>query len=129
MYVMALGACLLPTYSKNKDNYHYRSLGASGGVSAVVFTKILFEPLGGVGLFFIPVIIAGFLFGIIYILVSNWLDKKGSDNINHSAHIFGALFGVGFTIIVCRIFSDYPVLTMFIDQIKNMDPKDIIQFP
>jgi membrane associated rhomboid family serine protease len=128
MYILALGASLVPTYTKNKDNYHYRSLGASGAVSAIVFTKILFEPVNGIGLFFIPIFIAGFLFGIIYILVSNWMDRRGSDNVNHSAHIFGALFGVGFTIIACRVLSEYPVLTLFIDQIKNMNPKDIIQF-
>jgi membrane associated rhomboid family serine protease len=128
MYILALGASLVPTYTKNKDNYHYRSLGASGAVSAVVFVKILFEPVNGIGLFFIPIFIAGFLFGIIYILVSNWMDRKGSGNVNHSAHIFGALFGVGFTIIACNVLSDYPVLTNFIDQIKNMSAKDIIQF-
>jgi membrane associated rhomboid family serine protease len=128
MYVLALCASLLPTYSKNKDNYHYRSLGASGAVSAVVFTKILLDPITGVGLFFIPVFIAGFLFGAIYLIVSHWLSKRGRDNINHSAHIFGALFGVGFTIVACKVFSEYPVLQIFIDQIKNMDPKDIIQF-
>ena len=55
MYLLALVASLLPTYSKNKDNYHYRSLGASGAVSAVVFAKILFEPIRGIGLFFIPI--------------------------------------------------------------------------
>ncbi len=129
MYVLALAASVIPTYTKNKDNYHYRSLGASGAVSAVIFSGILFFPLVGIGLFFIPIYIAGFLFGIIYLLVSNWLDRKGSGNINHSAHIFGALFGVGFTIIACQAFSDYPVLQGFIDQIKNMNPKDIIQFP
>ena len=128
MYLLALAVCLLPTYSKNKDNYHYRSLGASGAVSAVVFAKILFEPLNGIGLFFIPIYIAGFLFGIIYLLVSNWMDKRGGDHINHSAHIFGALFGVGFTIVVCQFFSEFPVLTFFVEQIKNMDVKDIIQF-
>jgi membrane associated rhomboid family serine protease len=128
MYILALCASLLPTYSKNKDNFHYRSLGASGAVSAIVFVKILFEPVSGIGLFFIPVYIAGFLFGIIYILVSNWMDRKGSGNINHSAHIFGALFGIGFTIIACNVLSDYPVITNFIEQIKNMNPKDIIQF-
>jgi membrane associated rhomboid family serine protease len=128
MYVLALAASLIPTYSRNIDNYHYRSLGASGAVSAVVFAKILFEPIRGIGLFFIPVFIAGFLFGIIYLLVSGWLDKKGGGNINHSAHIFGAIFGVGFTILACKFFSDFPVLAMFIDQIRYMDPKDIIQF-
>ncbi|MEI9943285.1 MAG: rhomboid family intramembrane serine protease [Chitinophagaceae bacterium] len=127
MYVLALGASIIPTYSKNKDNYHYRSLGASGAVSAVIFAGILFKPLMGMGLFFIPVFVAGFLFGIIYLLISSWLDRKGQGNINHSAHIFGALFGIAFTIIACRL-VDYPVVTEFIDQVKNMDMKDIIQF-
>jgi membrane associated rhomboid family serine protease len=127
MYVLALAASVIPTYTKNKDNYHYRSLGASGAVSAVIFAGILFHPLVGIGLFFIPVFIAGFLFGIIYLLVSGWLDKKGQGNINHSAHIFGALFGIGFTIVACQAFSDYPVLQDFIDQIKNMSAGDIIQ--
>src|SRR4026207_2584774 len=127
MYVLALAASVIPTYINNKDSYHYRSLGASGAVSAVIFAGILFHPLVGIGLFFIPVYLAGFLFGIIYLVVSGWLDKKGGGNINHSAHIFGALFGIGFTIIACRIFSDYPVLQEFIDQIKNMSASDIIQ--
>ena len=127
MYVLALAVSVIPTYINNKDNYHYRSLGASGAVSAVIFAGILFHPLVGVGLFFIPVYLAGFLFGIIYLVVSGWLDRKGGGNINHSAHIFGALFGIGFTIIACRIFSDYPVLQEFIDQIKGMSASDIIQ--
>ena len=128
MYILALAASLIPTYAKNKDNYHYRSLGASGAVSAVIFSGILFHPLMGMGLFFIPVYIAGFLFGIIYLLVSNWLEKRGQDNINHSAHIFGALFGIGFTILACKLISDYPVFTEFVEQIKHMDVKDIIHF-
>ena len=129
MYILSLAASVIPTYINNKDNYHYRSLGASGAVSAVIFAGILFHPLVGVGLFFIPVYIAGFLFGIIYLLVSGWLDKRGGGSINHSAHIFGALFGVGFTIIACQVFGHSPVLTDFIDQIKNMSPGQIIQFP
>ena len=128
MYLLALGVSLLPTYLKNINNYNYRSLGASGAVSAVVFAKILFDPINGIGLFFIPVYIAGFLFAIIYLLVSTWLDRKGGDNINHSAHIFGAIFGLAFTILACMTLSEYPVLTAFVDQIKGMNPKDIIQF-
>lgn len=128
MYVFALAASIIPTYLKNKDNYHYRSLGASGAVSAVIFANILFNPLIGMGLFFIPVYIAGFLFGIIYLIVSSWLDRKGQGTINHSAHIFGALFGIGFAIIAFHVFAHYPVLQTFIDKIKNMDPKDLIQF-
>jgi len=128
MYLLALGVSLLPTYLKNINNYNYRSLGASGAVSAVVFAKILFDPINGIGLFFIPIYIAGFLFAIIYLFVSSWLDRKGGDNINHSAHIFGAIFGLAFTILACITLSEYPVLTAFIDQIKTMNPKDIIQF-
>lgn len=129
MYLLALGACLIPTYAKNKDNYHYSSLGASGAVTAVVFAKILFNPINGIGLFFIPIYIAGFLFAILYVFISGWLDRRGGGNINHSAHIFGGLFGIAFTVIACQGFSDYPVFQNFIDQIRNMSVKDIIQFP
>ncbi len=128
MYVLALAASVIPTYINNKDNYHYRSLGASGAVSAVIFAGILFFPLAKLGLFFIPIYVAGFLFGIIYLFVSGWLDKRGGGNINHSAHIFGALFGVCFTIIACQAFSDYPVLEIFVDAIRNLDPRQLITF-
>lgn len=128
MYVTALAVSVIPTYFRNKNNYQYRSLGASGAVSAVVFAGILFDPITGIGLFFIPIYIAGFLFGFIYLLISYYLDKRGSGNINHSAHIFGALYGIAFTIVAARLFSDYPVLSAFIDQIRNTNPRDFIQF-
>lgn len=127
MYILGLAASVIPTYLNNKDNYHYRSLGASGAVSAVIFSGIMFYPLVGIGFLFIPVHIAGFLFGILYLLISGWLDKRGGGNINHSAHIFGALFGIGFTIIACQAFSDYPLLENFADYIKNMSFDDVFQ--
>ena len=80
------------------------------------------------GLFFIPVFVYGFIFGIIYLLISGWLDKRGGGNINHSAHIFGALFGIAFTIVACQAFSEHEVLKEFINEVKNMDPSKIIQF-
>jgi membrane associated rhomboid family serine protease len=128
MYVLALAVSLIPTYSKNKDNYQYRSLGASGAVSAVVFAYMLFDPMIGIGLFFIPIFIAGFLFGILYLVISQFLDKRGGGRINHSAHIWGALFGVAFVIIACRLFGGYPVVANLIETIKNMDPSKIITF-
>jgi membrane associated rhomboid family serine protease len=128
MYIIALAASIIPTYINNKDNYHYRSLGASGAVSAVIFAGILFQPLLPMGLFFIPVFVYGFIFAFIYLFVSGWLDRRGDGNINHSAHIFGALFGIAFTIIACQAFSDYEILKEFVNQIKNMDPGKIIQF-
>ncbi|MBS1610550.1 MAG: rhomboid family intramembrane serine protease [Bacteroidetes bacterium] len=128
MYIAALAVCLIPTYNKNKDNYSYRSLGASGAVSAVVFAYMLFNPMQGMGLLFLPIYIPGFLFGIIYLAVSSWLDKRGGGNINHSAHIWGAIFGIVFVIFACYIFSGYPVLQNFIEQIKNTSPSKLIQF-
>ncbi len=126
MYLMALVVCLIPSYSKNRNNPNYRSLGASGAVSAVVFAFIFFNPLLGIGLIFIPVYLAGFLFGLIYLLVSYWLDRQGGGRINHSAHIWGALFGIAFLIVAAQLFSGYPVLGHFLDQIQHMDPKQII---
>ncbi len=128
LYILALAVSVLPTYFKNRNNYHYRSLGASGAVSAVIFSSILFDPISGIGLFFIPIYVAGFIFAIIYLLISGWMDKKGQGNINHSAHIWGAVFGIVFTIIAGELLSEFPILEAFIDKVKNMDPRDIIQF-
>ena len=125
MYLLALIVCLVPSFQKNKTNSNYRSLGASGAVSAVVFAYILFNPLQGVGLIFIPVFIPGFLFGIIYLVVSWWLDRKGGGSVNHSAHIWGAIFGVIFFIIASKLFSGYPVLDHFVESVKNLDPHKI----
>ena len=129
MYVLALIACLIPSFQKNRNNTDYRSLGASGAVSAVVFAYIMFNPIQGIGLIFIPVFIPGFLFGIIYLVVSYLLDRKGSGSINHSAHIWGALFGIIFLIAASELFSGYPVLQHFIDSVKHMDPNKIFTTP
>ena len=118
MYVMALVVCLLPTYWKNKANENYRSLGASGAVSAVVFVGLMLSPLSQIGFFIIPPIIPGFIFGPLYLIISAYMDRRGGDNINHSAHIWGALFGVAFIIIATKLYSDYDVWTHFIEDIK-----------
>jgi membrane associated rhomboid family serine protease len=99
MYVSALFICLLPTYFKNKDNYQYRSLGASGAVSAVVFAGLMVAPYIQVGLFIIPPIIPGFIFGPLYLLITALMDRRGRDNINHSAHLWGAIYGLLFVIV------------------------------
>lgn len=119
MYVLALIVSLLPTYFKNKHNQNYRSLGASGAVSAVVFAGLMIAPYIKVGLFIIPPIIPGFVFGPLYLIISAWLDRKGGDNINHSAHIWGALFGVAFLIVAGYASGDkYDAIQTFIDGIR-----------
>ncbi|MEO8405809.1 MAG: rhomboid family intramembrane serine protease [Chitinophagaceae bacterium] len=128
MYIVALAICLIPTYIKHKHNYAYRSLGASGAVSAVVFAYVLFNPMARMGIMFIPIMIPGFIFGILYLVISSWLAKRGRGNINHSAHIWGAIFGVVFVAVACLTLSDYPVLQIFVEEIKNLDPSKIITF-
>ena len=98
LYISALPISLLSTYWKYNKNPRYASLGASGAVSAVLFTGILLDPTQKIGLFILPPIIPGFVFGPLYLLLSSYLGKRGRDNINHSAHIAGALYGVFFTI-------------------------------
>lgn len=78
---------------KQRNNYHYSSVGASGAVSAILYAFILFEPLQKIYLFFIPIGIPAFIFGIIYIGVSIYLSKKNQDNIGHDAHYMGAIYG------------------------------------
>lgn len=118
MYVLALIVSLLPTYFKNRENYHYRSLGASGAVSAVIFAGLLIAPYVEVGFFFIPPFIPGFVFAPLYLIVSAILDKRQSDNINHSAHIWGALFGLAFLIVLGKFIGDYNAISEFISGIK-----------
>ncbi len=119
MYVGALFFCLLPTYAKHKNDYSYRSLGASGAVSAVIFAGLMLEPRSGVGLIFIPgVSIPGYIFGPIYLIISTYLAKRGRGNINHSAHIWGALFGILFVLATTYLFAKYDTLGLFIEKIK-----------
>jgi membrane associated rhomboid family serine protease len=119
MYVSALIVCLLPTYRKHKNNYYYRSLGASGAVSAVIFCFILLYPLQKLGLIFFPIMIPGFIFGTIYLIFSSILERRSGDNINHSAHIWGALYGVVFLIVASNFFSVYPVLQTFVQEVRG----------
>lgn len=118
MYLIALPVSILPTYFRNRDNHHYRSLGASGAVSAVVFAGLMIAPYMKVGFFFIPPVIPGFVFGPLYLLISAYLDKKGGDNINHSAHIWGALFGVAFLIAAGALSGKYNAIQQFVRGIE-----------
>jgi membrane associated rhomboid family serine protease len=80
---------------KNRNNAHYASLGASGGVSAIVFAYIIFAPWSWFAFPPVPAI----LFGIGYMWYSIYMGKKGTDNVNHDAHLWGALFGIAFIFI------------------------------
>jgi membrane associated rhomboid family serine protease len=119
MYVLALFVCLIPTFFKHKNDYYYRSLGASGAVSAVVFAGILLNPTMKIGFFFIPPIIPGYIFGPLYLIISTVLEKQAKDNVNHSAHIWGAVFGIAFIAILAAVLqTDYQPLQQFVEKVK-----------
>lgn len=105
MYVLAIGASSIPDYKKHQDYYGYAALGASGAVSAVVFASIFFNPWqGGIGILFIPGSIPPMLFGALYLWYSSYMAKRQLDNIGHSAHFWGAIFGFVFTFVISLIF-------------------------
>jgi membrane associated rhomboid family serine protease len=119
MYVLALGFALLPTYFRHRNNYHYRSLGASGAVSAVIFAALVLEPRMGMGLIIIPRLsIPGYIFAPLFLIISHYLGKRGKDNINHSAHIWGAIFGVVFVLAACYLLTDHDPIRNFIQSVK-----------
>lgn len=83
----------IPSYVKHKSNYNYEAVGASGGVSGILFAYILINPLSMLELYlFIP--IPAIVFGILYLWYSYYMSKKNIDNIGHEAHIYGALGGM-----------------------------------
>ena len=84
---------------KQKDNYYYNAVGASGAVSAVLFAAIFFNPWEKLYLFAV-VPIPGILFAVGYLFYSYQKDKKGDDNVAHDAHILGAIFGFIFPILL-----------------------------
>ncbi|MFD2584892.1 rhomboid family intramembrane serine protease [Pedobacter vanadiisoli] len=99
LYLLALILSDLPTIFKYKENFNYNSLGASGAISAVLFSFILFSPKSGIRILFIPFDIPAYIFGILYLLYCYYASRNSRDGINHDAHFFGALTGLIFTII------------------------------
>ena len=97
-YIGGLVVSILPTYLKNRGNPNYRSLGASGAVSAVLFSYVLLAPWQRIIVFVIPM--PAIVYALLYTGYSIYMDRRGQDNINHSAHLWGAAYGVVFTILV-----------------------------
>lgn len=97
-YLSALLVSILPSYLRNRGNPNYRSLGASGAVSAVLFAFILIQPWSLIIVFVIPV--PAIIYAVVYVGYSIWMERQGTDNINHSAHLWGAGYGVLFTVLL-----------------------------
>lgn len=93
-YLSAIVVSILPTYMKHARDPSYRSLGASGAVSAVLFGFVILNPWSMILIFFVPC--PAILYAVIYVAYSIYMDRHGQDNVNHSAHLWGAAYGVLF---------------------------------
>ena len=113
LYLLGIVFANLPTFYKHKNNSYYGGLGASGGVAAVTFSYIAFNPFATLliyGIIPIPAVIAG----VLYLAYSSYAAKKANDNIGHEAHLYGALFGLIFTFLI-----DPTIFYAFWSQITN----------
>ncbi|MCH5598780.1 rhomboid family intramembrane serine protease [Niabella ginsengisoli] len=117
LYIGGLIISSVPDYFKHKDDYHFRSLGASGAVSAIIFSCIVLYPTMQISFFFIP--IRGWIFGLIYLGISAYLNKQGGGNINHGAHLWGAIFGIAYTLLFVSLKGEINVLQNFITAIRG----------
>ena len=100
LYISGGVAATVFPYFKNSDNPMYRSLGASGAVSAVIFATILWEPQLELMLMFIPIPIKAYVLGPIYLAIEYYSMRKGASGIAHDAHLGGALFGILFVLLI-----------------------------
>lgn len=111
-YIGGLIISILPTYLRNRDNSRYRSLGASGAVSAVLFAFILLQPWAKILVFVVPM--PAILYAILYVVYTFYMERQGTGNINHSAHLWGAAYGVLVTIVLYP-----PTIDMFLNGLSN----------
>ncbi len=116
LYFAALIVADLPSYFKHNDDENYRSLGASGAVSAVVFASIIFNPWAQIGVYGIPISFT--LYAVLYLVYCIYMSKKNVGNINHDAHLWGSVFGFVFTVILVAILRS-DLFPLIIEEFKK----------
>ncbi len=106
----------VPTYYKHKDNAYFASVGASGGVSGIIFIFILLNPWNMLGLYMI-IPVPAIIFGVLYLWYSTWASKNQNSNIDHEAHFYGAVAGI-----LIAIVSRPMIIQEFIDKLIHQFP-------
>ncbi|MEO1450720.1 MAG: rhomboid family intramembrane serine protease, partial [Bacteroidota bacterium] len=100
MYVGALIISHIPGLIRHKDDSGYNALGASGAISAVVLSMVIFEPNMKLGLLFIPGELPGWLFALLYMAYSFYAGIRGIGRVGHDAHLWGSLAGIVLTVLM-----------------------------
>ena len=86
----------------HRDNMMYSAIGASGGVSGILFAAIAMDPFMKLGFFFLPIRFDAYIFGALYFGYSVYmmLNPKQWDNLGHAAHLGGAAVGLVYALLV-----------------------------
>jgi membrane associated rhomboid family serine protease len=114
LYFSSMVLSSIPTIIKHWNDPDYACLGASGAINAVMFSFILLNPFDKIYIYFIPFGIPALIYGPCYLAYCIYASNKKFDNINHSAHFYGALSGI-FLIVL----FDHDVTSHFIELFKN----------
>ncbi len=99
LYLLAIIFSSTISLFKHKDNVWYNAVGASGAVSAVVFFTVFFAPWDPLYLYFF-IRIPRIIFAVLYLVYSQYMARRGGDNIGHDAHFLGGIFGFIFPLFV-----------------------------
>ena len=99
LYVTAIAVSTVGDLVKYRNNINYNAVGASGAVSAVLFSSILFEPRMGIFIYLIPIPVPGYVFAPLYLLYCWYMARRNLDNIGHTAHFWGAVYGLVFPLV------------------------------
>ena len=98
-YMLAIVVSTIQDLVVHRNHAHYNAVGASGAISAVLFASILFNPSMDLYLYLIPIPITAWIFGILFLVFSVYMARKKIDNIGHTAHFWGAIFGFIFPLL------------------------------
>jgi membrane associated rhomboid family serine protease len=113
-YLSSIVVASLTTLKKHRDHIWYNAVGASGGVSAILFCFIFFCPFETLSLYgIIP--LPGIIMGILYLIYSQYMSRRDKDHINHDAHFVGAVYGFLFPLLI-----HYQLIWIFLNQILHI---------
>lgn len=114
LYVTALAVSSIGDLLKFRNDPNYSAVGASGAVSAILFASILFEPRMGIYIYLIPIPVPAYIFAPVYLVYCIVMARKNVDNIGHSAHFWGAVYGLVFPLLLRP-----DIFTHFLSQLQR----------